>query len=564
MLSRSRNAVYRIVLILGLLVLMVVGTQFVKLVRSDQFPEDLIVPTFSVISPQNNVTYQDQVPLTCVTTRGGWKPGSPDYETEHSVGGVDWSYSLDGEDDVYVGANTTLTGLSAGAHQIVLRWWWGIDRTKFENWTTPIYFSVKVTEPFPTMLVATVSAALAALVAVGILVYLKKLTRKRLIDSSTRIWRFLKGVFKFRGTKYLLVFAVILSLILALLLHFGVPAINDWAMFHQGATHNGYSTSTAPNTNHVQWTYSAGGSSCSPAVVGDRVYTDSGKSMCCLNATTGESIWNYTLTGEIWFTSPAIADGKLYMAAYCTIYCLNATNGAFIWSYATDAWILSDIAVAYGKVYIGSKDNKVYCLDAATGASIWNFTTGYEVWASPAVFDGKVYIGSFDSSFYCLNASTGAKIWNYTTEIGYYFRTSAAVADGKVYVGSEDGNVYCLDSDNGALVWNYSSGSGISCSPAIAYGRVYAGNMDHYIFCVNAANGAFVWKYWTSDMIESSPAVADSKVYVGSDDGKIYCLNAFTGEFIWSYSTHYRVISSPAVANGKVYVGAGGKVIAFS
>jgi len=62
--------------------------------------------------------------------------------------------------------------------------------------------------------------------------------------------------------------------------------------------------------------------------------------------------------------------------------------------------------------------------------------------SSPAVADGKVYVGSYDNKTYCLNASTGAKIWSYTT--GSCVVSSPAVADGKVYVGSLDGKVYAF------------------------------------------------------------------------------------------------------------------------
>ena len=62
------------------------------------------------------------------------------------------------------------------------------------------------------------------------------------------------------------------------------------------------------------------------------------------------------------------------------------------WIYITGDWVESSPAVADGKVYIGSYDNKVYCLNANTGVQIWNFTTGHNIWSSPAIADGRVYI----------------------------------------------------------------------------------------------------------------------------------------------------------------------------
>ncbi len=77
--------------------------------------------------------------------------------------------------------------------------------------------------------------------------------------------------------------------------------------------------------------------------------------------------------------------------------------------------------------------------------------------SSLAVADGKVYLGSLDSRVYCLNAANGASIWSYTT--GSYVDSSPAVADGKVYVGSQDGKVYafglpCLQHFDGLFKFN--------------------------------------------------------------------------------------------------------------
>jgi outer membrane protein assembly factor BamB len=559
---RTRKTSFVIVFVFALLFLMVVGTQFVKIGRSNPILEGFICPTISIISPQNNTTYLDEVPLTFVETRGDFEPGS--VYSDHYVTKNTCGYSLDGEGDVFVGENTTLTGLSAGPHQIVLHLRYHIERTPFDISTETIYFNVKVTEPFPLVPVVAVSAVLiAVLVAVGFLVYFKKYKPKTLNAFNTRVRCVFKGIFRFRGTKYLFVVAVILLLVIVLTWSHSrtsPPVDDDWTMFHHGTAHTGYSASKAPNTRQLQWVYSGGWSMCSPAVVDDRVYTDAEYDLCCLNATTGESIWNYTRVGEE-FTSPAVADGRVFTAAMNTLYCLNATTGEFMWRYPTGEWISSSPAVADGKVYIGSDDRNVYCLNATTGEFVWSYPTGYDVRSSPAVVDGKVYICSCDCNVYCLNATTGEFVWSYTT--GSMVRSSPAVADGRVYVGSDDKKIYCLNAENGALIWNYTTDNCVYSSPAVAYGKVYVGNNHNYVYCLNAADGAFIWSYWTSDWIVSSPAVADGKVYVGSRDNKLYCLNADTGEFIWNYTTEWDVDSSPAVANGKVYVGAGHKVYAF-
>ena len=45
--------------------------------------------------------------------------------------------------------------------------------------------------------------------------------------------------------------------------------------------------------------------------------------------------WNYT-TGNAVMSSPAVADGKVYVGSYDNnVYCLDATTGEWIWNYTT-------------------------------------------------------------------------------------------------------------------------------------------------------------------------------------------------------------------------------------
>jgi outer membrane protein assembly factor BamB len=199
-------------------------------------------------------------------------------------------------------------------------------------------------------------------------------------------------------------------------------------------------------------------------------------------------------------------------------------SSKLLWSYKTGKVVPSSPAVANGRVYVGSFDNKTYCLDAVTGAHIWNYTTGGNVYSSPAVADGRVYVGSWDDKVYCLDADTGVHIWDYTT--GGNVHSSPAVADGRVYVGSWDDKVYCLDADTGVHIWDYTTGGNVHSSPAVADGRIYVSSDDDKVYCLDADTGVHIWDYTTGGCVESSPAVADGRVYVGSYDYKVYCLGS--------------------------------------
>jgi len=77
--------------------------------------------------------------------------------------------------------------------------------------------------------------------------------------------------------------------------------------------------------------------------------------------------WIYTIGDvlmSVVMSSPAVADGKVYVtSANGKIYCLNAETGDFIWDYklTESPWYMaSSPAVADGKVYVGSDGGEVY------------------------------------------------------------------------------------------------------------------------------------------------------------------------------------------------------------
>ena len=114
------------------------------------------VDSTSILSPLNKTYDISDVPLL--------------FKVDKSVTQI--SYSLDGQDNVMVVGNTTLTGLSNGEHNVTV---YATDEAGNTGASETITFSVEV--PFPVAPVAAASVATVAVVGVGLLVYFRK--RKR-------------------------------------------------------------------------------------------------------------------------------------------------------------------------------------------------------------------------------------------------------------------------------------------------------------------------------------------------------------------------------------------------
>jgi N-acetylneuraminic acid mutarotase len=108
----------------------------------------------SAVSPENETYNATSVDLVFTTN----KPAS-------------WmGFSLDGQDNVTVTGNITLSGLSNGLHNITV---YAEDTFGNEGASEITYFTIDVPEPFPTTLVIA-SIITVAIIGVGLLVYFKK------------------------------------------------------------------------------------------------------------------------------------------------------------------------------------------------------------------------------------------------------------------------------------------------------------------------------------------------------------------------------------------------------
>jgi len=115
-----------------------------------------VPPEIAVVSPENKTYTSSNVSLVfAVNKAASW------------IG-----YSLDGQDNVTVAGNVTISGLASGLHNVTV---YAKDEFGNTGASGTIYFTIaKEPEPFPTALVATASAASVAIIGIGLLVYFRK------------------------------------------------------------------------------------------------------------------------------------------------------------------------------------------------------------------------------------------------------------------------------------------------------------------------------------------------------------------------------------------------------
>ncbi|HSD67111.1 MAG TPA: PQQ-binding-like beta-propeller repeat protein, partial [Vicinamibacteria bacterium] len=305
--------------------------------------------------------------------------------------------------------------------------------------------------------------------------------------------------------------------------------------------------------------------------------------------------WSFRAGGPI-RTRPTAAGGTLYFQAddgY--LYALAAASGQERWRVRVVEKPIerlpfdnpksrydrfgSDVAVAGGRLYLGTHDGRVLALDPERGEKAWEFASGDSVLGAPAVDAGRVFFGSFDGSVYALDAASGKVMWKRDTR-GAVVSTPAVAGD-RLVVGNRSYDLLGLEAQTGEPAWTrYIWFSWVESSPAVRDGVAYVGSSDAAaVYAVDVRTGERRWKTDVFGWAWGQPAVTDARVYAGTASQKDYlaghkglvvAMDRATGRAVWHYAADpaplgpYGFPGSPAVGEGMVFVtGLDGKVYAF-
>ncbi|MEM2889629.1 MAG: PQQ-binding-like beta-propeller repeat protein [Candidatus Bathyarchaeia archaeon] len=124
------------------------------------------------------------------------------------------------------------------------------------------------------------------------------------------------------------------------------------------------------------------------AVAQGKVFAVSYRSLDVINATNGGIVWSIDGTNErieFGWAVPLIAKSRLYLTSSYPqgVWCLNATTGQKLWNYLTSTKILGTVgsgAISNGKLFVPLYDNDdnscLFCFkDEGEGVAIWPYVT---------------------------------------------------------------------------------------------------------------------------------------------------------------------------------------------
>lgn len=343
------------------------------------------------------------------------------------------------------------------------------------------------------------------------------------------------------------------------------PAVAaDWPQF-RGPTGDGHVKDAKlptewDKTRNVAWrTEIPGLGWSSPVVAGGKIFlttaVSSGKDhslrALCLDAKSGESIWNVEVFKESGSQSPAIhkknshasptpvidGDDLFVHFGHMGTACLNARDGKTRWTQRT---------LAYNPVH-GNGGSPILAGDKL----IFNID------------------GTDRQEVVALNRKTGKVLWRTPRKMNvpkpFSFSTPLLImVNGREQIVSAgSGVVMALDPTSGKEIWRVTYGNGYSVVPRPVYGNglVYLSSgyevpVLHAIRPDGAGDVTATHIAWTAKRgapRNASPLLVDDALYLAADDGLITCLDAKSGKERWVERAGRAFSASPLSANGLLY-----------
>jgi outer membrane protein assembly factor BamB len=362
--------------------------------------------------------------------------------------------------------------------------------------------------------------------------------------------------------------------------------IDWWPMFGHDAQHTGCSTSLAPNTNKLKWSYDTGSTiRFSSSVVVDNTLYIGTEEIGSLHSMDFEELTSKPVLDV--FRDPQ----EVLPQETGGFFSIDANTGIKNWDFVTEGVVASTPVVYNEYVYLLSCDSntfegELYCLLAETGEQQWNVSCTSFL-TSPVIENDNLYITLVDpmtgcGNLVCLNPINGVEKWNHSMGYNTFSMYAApTVYNGMVYytaVRATDVELHCVDAASGQLEWaapltTMELGFVIS-TPVLNENKLFVMSLEGYyanqsvwsdLICLDAQNGDELWRYVMQelDISLSTPAVMNDIVYFSYvqnywEYGGIACVDTTNGSLIWDHrsSDAFFTFSSPALADEKLYIAA--------
>ncbi|MBL9157273.1 MAG: PQQ-like beta-propeller repeat protein [Verrucomicrobiales bacterium] len=288
----------------------------------------------------------------------------------------------------------------------------------------------------------------------------------------------------------------------------------------------------------------------------------------CLDAASGSEVWRFKApgfpSGRASSSTPAVADGKVYAALSEKLYCLEADSGQVVWESPLSGkkGPASSPLVLDGKVYL--LQNALTAWNAADGSELWKNAEVKGSNSSPVAWK-QLIIANSQGQVVATDRETGTTVWSVP---GGGDATPAVVRDTLVVTSTLDGkNLIAYDLTETGAKERWAHGflaQRYSASPIVHEGYVYHLCSDRHL-CLDLATGAVKWERQAQSSI-SSPLLADGKLLVYENRGGFVSLlraGSDSYEVVGKAKVGALYCASPALVGKTIYLRTAKSVAAY-
>jgi outer membrane protein assembly factor BamB len=357
---------------------------------------------------------------------------------------------------------------------------------------------------------------------------------------------------------------------------------NGWRGVNRDGKVNGFTLPASwPDELKQVWKVNVGLGDASPVLVGNMLYLhtkkDSSEVTICINATSGEKVWETisnkapVVTGGAAShpgprSTPFVADGKIItIGAGGYVACRSASNGKLIWKSEEFAVEVPQFFVAVSPLLVenkviahlnGKEKGTVVAFDINDGSVIWKLEGEPSTYSSPVKMTTikNMIIVQGEKNLFGVSADKGELLWKTPTpgESRFYNSSTPIVTGNQVIIGGQGSGTrdFTITSDGGnylvAEKWKNPEISVSFNTPVLKDGFLYGNEARFgYVFCLNAETGA---KCWTD-------TVKNNRFASVLDLGKVLISLPATGLLIVFKpdSSKYAEIARYKVADTEVY-----------
>ncbi len=335
------------------------------------------------------------------------------------------------------------------------------------------------------------------------------------------------------------------------------------------------------------WKASVGTGFSSMSVSHGRLYTmgNNGQdtdTVFCLDAATGAEIWKHpyhcVLDPKFYeggtSSTPTVDGDRVYtISRKGDLFCLDAANGKVLWSKNVHGdlgneiptWGFAGSPLVEGDLLILNVGTAGTALDKKTGKVVWHSDTGVPGYATPVPFDsgkGRVIAIFASQDLIVVNPADGKPVWSFPWKTLYDVNAAdPIISGGKMFISSgyEHGSALLdISRDKPTVVWENKEFRNHINSSVLWQGYLYGvddvSNSKYELKCVNWDTGEIKWsepKFGKGSLI-----IADGKILGLSDKGELMVAEASPKEF--KSMSHAQVLggkcwTTPVLSNGRIY-----------